>query len=126
MTVKAQIILLVILLVALIFIIGVVRKGKLHLKYALPWLACVIVLAALVAIPNAIQGLASLLGIYSPVNMVFFLGFVFLLAIVFVLTMSLSKMTARIRQLSQAVALLEKRLQEERETSGRKSEKTEP
>lgn len=113
MTLKARIILLIILLVALIFIINVVRKEKLHLKYALPWLACVVVLAILVAIPNAIQGLASLLGIYSPVNMVFFLGFVFSLAIVFVLTLWLSKMTARVRQMAQAIALLEKRLREE-------------
>lgn len=126
MTLKAEIILLMILLVALIFIIAVVRKGRMHLKYALPWLACVIVLGILVAIPNAIRGLAALLGIYSPVNMVFFLGFVFLLAIVFVLTMSLSKLTARVRQLTQAMALLEKRLREERETSGRESDKTEP
>lgn len=113
MTLKARIILLIILLVALIFIINVVRKEKLHLKYALPWLACVVVLAILVAIPNAIQGLASLLGIYSPVNMVFFLGFVFSLAIVFVLTLWLSKMTARVRQMAQTIALLEKRLREE-------------
>ncbi len=113
MTLKAQIILIVFLLVALAFVINVVRKGRLQLKYALPWLACVIALLILVAIPNAIQALASLLGIYSPVNMVFFLGFVFSLAIVFVLTLSLSKMTARIRQLTQAVALLEKRMQED-------------
>lgn len=112
MTLKAQVILLVILLIALVFIINVVRKEKLHLKYALPWLACVAVLAILVAIPSAIERLASLLGIYSPVNMVFFLGFVFSLAIVFVLTLWLSKMAAWIRQLAQAVALLEKRLSE--------------
>ena len=113
MTLKAQIILLIILLIALIFIINVVRKEKLHLKYALPWLACIVVLAILVAIPNAIQGLATLLGIYSPVNMVFFLGFLFSLAIVFVLTLWLSKMTARVRQMAQAIALLEKRVQKE-------------
>ncbi len=84
-----------------------------HLKYALPWLACVIVLAILVAIPNAIQGLASLLGNLQPGQHGLFPGLRVLLAIVFVLTMSLSKMTARIRQLSQAMALLENRLREE-------------
>ena len=45
--------------------------------------------------------------------MIFFLGFVFSLAIAFFQTLVLSKITARIRQLTQAVALLEKRLQEE-------------
>ena len=113
MTLRAQIILLAVLLVALIFIVSTVRRGRLQLKYALPWLACVIVLVILVAIPPAIQGLSQLLGIYSPVNMIFFLGFVFSLAIAFFQTLVLSKITARIRQLTQAVALLEKRLQEE-------------
>lgn len=122
MTLKAQIILLIILLIALIFIINVVRKEKLHLKYALPWLACIVVLAILVAIPNAIQGLATLLGIYSPVNMVFFLGFVFSLAIVFVLTLWLSKMTARVRQMAQAIALLEKRVQKEEQEQSQPKE----
>lgn len=122
MTLKAKIILLVILLIALIFIINVVRKEKLHLKYALPWLACVVVLGILVAIPNAIQGLANLLGIYSPVNMIFFLGFVFSLAIVFVLTLWLSKMTARVRQMAQAIALLEKRVQKEEQKQDQSKE----
>lgn len=122
MTLKAKIILLVILLIALIFIINVVRKEKLHLKYALPWLACVVVLGILVAIPNAVQGLANLLGIYSPVNMIFFLGFVFSLAIVFVLTLWLSKMTARVRQMAQAIALLEKRVQKEEQKQDQSKE----
>ena len=122
MTLKAKIILLVILLIALIFIINVVRKEKLHLKYALPWLACVVVLGILVAIPNAIQGLANLLGIYSPVNMIFFLGFVFSLAIVFVLTLWLSKMTARVRQMAQAIALLEKRVQKKEQKQDQSKE----
>ncbi len=122
MTLKAKIILLVILLIALIFIINVVRKEKLHLKYALPWLACVVVLGILVAIPNAIEALANLLGIYSPVNMIFFLGFVFSLAIVFVLTLWLSKMTARVRQMAQAIALLEKRVQKEEQKQDQSKE----
>ena len=122
MTLKAKIILLVILLIAMIFIINVVRKEKLHLKYALPWLACVVVLGILVAIPNAIEALANLLGIYSPVNMIFFLGFVFSLAIVFVLTLWLSKMTARVRQMAQAIALLEKRVQKEEQKQDQSKE----
>lgn len=109
MTLKAQIFMLAVLVIALVLILNTVRKQKLQLKYALPWLACVIVLIVLVALPDAISGIAEFLGIQSPVNMVFFLGFVFSLAIIFVLTMTVSRLTARVRQLAQAVALLEKR-----------------
>lgn len=117
MTLRAKIIILVLLLVVLFFLINAVRRKKLQLKYALPWLACVIVLGLLVAIPNTIQGLSELLGIYSPVNMVFFLGFVFSLAIIFFQTLVLSRMTTRVRQLAQVVALLDKRVREEEQTS---------
>ena len=114
MTLKAQIILIVILLVALAFVLNSVRKHKLQLKYALPWFACIIVLVVFTAIPDLIQVVANLLGIQSPVNMVFFLGFVFSLAIIFVLTITVSRLTVQVRELTQAIALMEKRQLEEK------------
>ena len=115
MTVKAQIILIAIFLIALILVVNAVRKKKMQLKYALPWILCIIVLAIAVAVPGFIQSLAELMGIYSPVNLIFFLGFVFSLCIAFVQSLTISKTSAQLRQLTQAVALLEKRLKEEHE-----------
>ena len=48
-----------------------------------------------------------MLGIYSPVNMIFFLGFVLSLVIIFTLTVALSRVTARVRKLAQMIALQE-------------------
>ena len=110
MTVKAQIILIVIFLIGLCLVINAVRKKKLQLKFALPWIICIIVLTILVAVPGVITGLAELMGIYSPVNLIFFLGFVFSLCIAFVQSITISKTAAQLRQLTQAVALMEKRL----------------
>ena len=53
------------------------------------------------------QKLANALGIYSPVNMIFFLGFVLSLVIIFTLTVALSRVTARVRKLAQMIALQE-------------------
>ena len=53
------------------------------------------------------QKLANVLGIYSPVNMIFFLGFVLSLVIIFTLTVALSRVTARVRKLAQMIALQE-------------------
>jgi hypothetical protein len=117
MTVKTQIILLALLAIGVVVVINIVRREKLQLKYALPWLACAVALAILVAIPRLIDSLAAFLGIQSPVNMVFFLGFLFSLAIIFALTVMISRLTARLRQLTQAVALLEKRLEHQNQAA---------
>ena len=53
------------------------------------------------------QKLATALGIFSPVNMIFFLGFVLSLVIIFTLTVALSRVTARVRKLAQMIALQE-------------------
>ena len=48
---------------------------------------------------------AAFFGIYSPVNMIFFMGFVLSLVIIFTLTVALSRVTARVRKLAQMIAL---------------------
>ena len=106
MTSKFQIILIVGITLILLFIINMIRKRKLELKYSLVWLLVLIVLLVIVCIPETLTKIATSLGIYSPVNMIFFLGFVFSLVIIFVLTVTVSRLSARIRRLAQIVAML--------------------
>ena len=106
MTTKFQIILIVGITLILLFIINMIRKRKLELKYSLVWLLVLIVLLVIVCIPETLTKIATSLGIYSPVNMIFFLGFVFSLVIIFVLTVTVSRLSARIRRLAQIVAML--------------------
>jgi hypothetical protein len=126
MTLKAQLILLVILACGLIGVINTVRRGKLQLRYALAWIVGIVVLGVLVAIPGSIGLLASLLGIASPVNMVFFLGFVLSLAIIFVLTATLSRVTAQMRQMAQSVALMEERAGRKLASEGEREDDPQP
>ena len=58
--------------------------------------------------PLLINWISEELGIASPVNMLFFLGFCFSLMIIFVLTVAVSRMSIRIKQLAQEIALNEK------------------
>ena len=95
MTVKARIILIVIFLIGLFLAVNSVRKKKMQLKYALPWILCSIVLMIFAAVPGLLQGLAALMGIYSPVNLIFFLGFIFSLCIAFVQSITISKTSAQ-------------------------------
>lgn len=106
MTLQIQITLIVFILLFLLVILNMIRKRELELKYALSWFIMDLALIILVCIPNTMEKLAELLGIYSPVNMVFFLGFVFSLIVIFVLTVTLSRMSSRVRRLAQIVAMM--------------------
>lgn len=106
MTLQIQIILIVFIILFLLVILNMVRKRELELKYALSWFIMDLALIIIVCIPNTMEKLAELLGIYSPVNMVFFLGFVFSLIVIFVLTVTLSRMSSRVRRLAQIVAMM--------------------
>lgn len=105
MTLRLQVIMTIIFLLSFLFILNMVRKRKLELKYALVWFVVMIGLIVLFWTPNILSELSMLLGIYSPVNMIFMFGFLFSLVIIFVLTVTVSRMSIRLRRLAQIVAI---------------------
>lgn len=107
MTLKVQVLLIGVLVIVFILIINMVRKRQLELKYVLAWMICDIALMVFVCFPDLMSVVARFLGIRSPINMIFFLGFVFSLVIIFTLTVALSRATSRIRRLAQQVALMD-------------------
>lgn len=109
MSLKVQVLLIIVLLVALFFVVNMVRKRRLELKYVLAWLFCDMALLIFVCFPDSMAAVTRFLGIQSPINMVFFLGFLFSLIIIFTLTVALSRVTARVRRLAQQMALEEYR-----------------
>lgn len=121
-TVKVRILMGAVLLLALVLIINMLRKRELELKYVLGWMGCDIILLIFAVFPQLMTGISNFLGIYAPVNMIFFLGFVFSLIIIFSLTVALSRVTARVRRLAQTVALLEDQIRSGKE-DGRSAEK---
>lgn len=113
MSIRFQMILIIGIILILLYILNMIRKRKLELKYSLVWLIVLILLLIISCIPEKLQEIAGSLGIYSPVNMIFFLGFVFSLVIIFVLTVTVSRLSARIRRLAQIVAMLNRYMGED-------------
>ncbi len=107
MDVKIQLIVGVGVILALIVIINMIRRKRLELRYALAWLLVGLSILALDCFPQLITWLAVQVGVASPVNMLFFLGFCFSLMIIFVLTVAVSRMSIRIKELAQELALYE-------------------
>lgn len=126
MTVKLQIVIGLALLLVLAILVNMIRTRSLELKYALSWLLVLCALFVFDCAPRLLIVVSDFLGIYAPVNMIFFLGFCFSLLIIFSLTVALSKLSDSIRTLDQIVALNEKRLaeleQKLRELKGRSEE----
>lgn len=111
MTLRLQVIIGICLIIALAAITNMIRRRKLELKYALSWLIAIVFVLVLDCFPIFLTKLSGFLGIWAPVNMIFFLGFCFSLLIIFVLTVTLSRMSERVRKLSQAVALNEEKIE---------------
>ncbi|MDY5986061.1 DUF2304 domain-containing protein [Sporofaciens sp. SGI.106] len=109
MKIRIQIIVAVIIITALCVIINMIRRKRLELRYALAWLIVGVGILILDIFPNLMKWLAVQVGIASPVNMLFFFGFCFSLMIIFVLTVAISRMSIRIKQLAQELALYEKK-----------------
>ena len=108
MNIRIQIIIAVGIDLALSMIVNMIRKKALELRYALAWLIVGTGVFVLDLFPGLMDWLAKLLGIASPVNMLFFLGFCFALMIIFTLTVAISRMSNRIKELAQELALEEK------------------
>lgn len=108
MGLKLRIIILIVLLLILAGMVMQVKRKKLDLKYTLAWFALVAILIVLVCFPVLLDIMAAFLGIYQPMNMIFFCGFCFSLVIIYTLTVAVSNMADHIRSLTQKIALLEK------------------
>ena len=111
MSLKLQVILILIDSVILVLTVNRIRNGKLLLQHSLSWLSLLVVILVVELFPDVLGVTAEFLGIYSSINMVFFLGFCFSLLLIFGLTQSISKMTEQIKDLTQKVAILKKRYQ---------------
>lgn len=112
MTLKIQIIIGAAIVFGLVYILSLIRKNRLELKYALSWFGAGIFVLILDIFPGLMESMAELIGIASPVNMIFFLGFCFSLVIILTLTVAVSIAASSVKRLTQKVAMLEKKINE--------------
>ena len=109
---KLQIIAAIILFLGLLCLISMIRRRKLDIKYALSWMLMIVLMLIVDIFPPILSLISYFFGIATPVNTLFFLGFIFSLVLIFVLTVSVSRLSDRVRQMSQALAIAEKRIRE--------------
>jgi len=106
----------------LVFVINLVRTRKLREEFALLWLLTAVVLVIAPLAVDWLDALARLVGVeYSPA-LIFALAFICFLFIFFQFSMTISRLSDHIKNLTQELALLAKRVEKlEVERVGRDS-----
>jgi len=107
MLIELRISMLVIIVGLFIFFFSMLRKKKLDLKYCLVWMFALLGIAVFCIFPGLLDSLSGILGIGVPVNTLFLICIAFLTFICISLTVVVSRLSARLRQLTQNLAVLE-------------------
>ena len=95
-----------------IIILYFLKQRALNLKYTLLWLLAGVVMGLLVIFPDLLVRMIHMFGIEDNMNGLFIICIAFILMILMALTSIASRQNAKIRQLVQEIAILDKRIRE--------------
>lgn len=109
---RLQIVLIAVVIVYFVMMCIFLKNKALSLKYTLLWLFAGCVLGVLVAFPSLLTWVNSLIGIQGNMNGLFIWAIGFVICILLSLTSIVSRQNNKIRQLTQTIARLEKRIRD--------------
>ncbi len=109
MSIELRIVLIVASVLGLIYVLRKIRKDKLQIEYALFWILSAFSLVIIAVFPQIIFWIADLLGVISPVNVVYLIIIGILLLKVFMMTIELSQLENKVKELVEKIAIEEKK-----------------
>ncbi len=112
MTFRLQLFLILGTFVLLTVIYVFLKKGKLTVKYSLAWLGLSLALFIFALWPYCVYVIRDLLDMVMPSNVIFLLLFGFVLMVLLSLSVAVSQLATKNKTLTQACALLEKRVRQ--------------
>ena len=112
MTPQLQLFMVLGALVLLCIIFTLLKRGLMSVKYSLLWLLLAVALVIAAAFPYVIYVLRDILSIEMPVNLVFLLMFCFVLVVLLSLSIAITQLAEKCKRLTQANAILEKRVRD--------------
>ncbi len=120
MTPVFRVVLIVVSIVTMIFMMRRISQSKIQIEAAVFWVFVAAVLVVFAVCPPVADACARLLGIYSTPNFLFLLTIFLLMIKVFSLTLQVSQLESKQKELVQKMALeqLMQEKQEKEETGG--------
>lgn len=111
---KLQIILIMFSTVTFIFLINMIKKYVLELRYSLLWLLLSLLTITFSIFPGIPFVISQIMGTEKPVNALFFLGIIGSLSIIFSLTVSLSQLSNKVKEMAQEIGMLKEEIERNR------------
>jgi hypothetical protein len=111
MPLRQRIFALTISLGLLLLIIELVRRRKLREEYSVLWILTGVVVLVLALWFELLEWLTGLIGAVLPVSTLFFFGLFFLILICLYFSVKLSEVNNQVRDLAQAIGILETHIQ---------------
>lgn len=112
MTTMLRVLLVMVSVVTMAYMLRKIRQAKMQIEAAMFWIAFALVLVAFSLYPPMADACARLLGIYSTPNFLF-LSMIFLLVVkVFSMSLHISQLESRQKDLVQKMALDQKDMEE--------------
>lgn len=101
-------------LILFIFVMYLLRKGRLPIKFALLWLIAILLLFIVAIFPDMLMWLMRLIGFVTLSNMIIGILFVILIFITISLTVIISGQREKIRILIQEVSILKEEVKKDK------------
>ena len=105
---ELRLLMLAIIIVSLVFIVSMLRRKQLDMRYSLVWIFGLLGIAVFCIFPWLLFLASGILGIETPVNTLFLICIAFLACICISLTIVVSRLSNRLKQLTQNIAIAEK------------------
>jgi hypothetical protein len=96
--------------VALFIVIEMLRRRRLRERHAIWWLVAGVASLVIAVFPQSIDGLASLIGVEEPVNLVFFSSLVILFVVGVQFSAELTSLENKTRRLAEEAAMQDQRI----------------
>lgn len=112
MPLKLVLEILLFVIIMLIIIVSIVKKGRITVKYSLVWFFSIFIIFLVAIIPNFMQTVANILGFQKLSNMIFAVLIALLIFISVSLTIIVSGQKEKIKLLIQEVSMLKQKVEE--------------
>lgn len=115
MSVALRVLLIVMSVGSLVYIVRKIRYSKMQIEYALFWIVLALVFIVMAVFPQVVYVVCDLMKVMSPVNLVYLFIIAILLLKVFMMTIELSALENKVRELVQQIGIHEKEQRDEKE-----------
>lgn len=112
MTLNLQIVIIVICLLMLLYIMYLIKRGRLQLRYSLLWFVLALLLLIFAIFPQPLFNLAHVFGFVSASNAIYFAGVLFLGVMALFLCSVVSQQSEKLKDMAQKIAMLEHEIDE--------------